>query len=296
MTQFDLLKKSELRIEGISLQSANLNEIASTVADVLELSEDEVLVTDLRRGVMTVDVLKQTVDPHGIIAKQGPLLERLSKLPGVTVSEKSIVSSEGMLGWIVLDADTVEGPLKRAESMVREISHRLSRRAIVFSTGHEVASGQIEDTNKPTIARRLEVEGYSVALGPVLEDDELVIAATLRQALEEHGYGLVITTGGIGAEDKDRTVEAVLALDPDAATPYICRYRQGEGRHHKDGVRIAVGQAFEALVVTLPGPNDEVRSSLDVLVDGLKSGLSKHALAEQVAANLRRGLREKMKH
>ena len=209
---------------------------------------------------------------------------------------KSIVSSEGMLGWIVLDADTAEGPLKRAESMVREISHRLSRRAIVFSTGHEVASGQIEDTNKPTIARRLEVEGYSVALGPVLEDDELVIAATLRQALEEHGYGLVITTGGIGAEDKDRTVEAVLALDPDAATPYICRYRQGEGRHHKDGVRIAVGQAFEALMVTLPGPNDEVRSSLDVLVDGLKSGLSKHALAEQVAANLRRGLREKMKH
>ena len=296
MTQFDLLKKSELRIEGISLQSANLNEIASTVADVLELSEDEVLVTDLRRGVMTVDVLKQTVYPHSIIAKQGPLLERLSKLPGVTVSEKSIVSSEGMLGWIVLDADTAEGPLKRAESMVREISHRLSRRAIVFSTGHEVASGQIEDTNKPTIARRLEVEGYSVALGPVLEDDELVIAATLRQALEEHGYGLVITTGGIGAEDKDRTVEAVLALDPDAATPYICRYRQGEGRHHKDGVRIAVGQAFEALVVTLPGPNDEVRSSLDVLVDGLKSGLSKHALAEQVAANLRRGLREKMKH
>jgi len=37
MTRFDLLKKSELRIEGISLQSANLNEIASTVADVLEL-------------------------------------------------------------------------------------------------------------------------------------------------------------------------------------------------------------------------------------------------------------------
>ncbi len=92
-----------------------------------------------------------------------------------------------------------------------------------------MAGGQIEDTNKPTIARRLEAEGYSVALGPTLKDDELLIAATMRQTFEDGGYSLIMTTGGIGAEDKDRTVEAVLALDPDAATPYICRYQQGAG-------------------------------------------------------------------
>jgi molybdopterin biosynthesis enzyme MoaB len=159
-----------------------------------------------------------------------------------------------------------------------------------------VASGQVEDTNRPAIARRLEAEGYSVALGPVLEDDELLIAARLRQAFQDDGYGLIITTGGIGAEEKDHTVEAVLALDPAAAAPYVCSYQKGTGRHHKDGVRIAVGRVFEALIVALPGPNDEVRSSLDVLAKGLKSGWDKDALAEQIAANLREGLREKMKH
>jgi len=85
-----------------------------------------------------------------------------------------------------------------------------------------------------------------------------------------------------------------LSLDPCAATPYICSFEKGTGRHAKDGVRIAVGRVAEALIVALPGPNDEVLSSMDVLVRGLGSHLDKHALAEEIAINLREKLREKM--
>jgi hypothetical protein len=52
----------------------------------------------------------------------------------------------------------------------------------------------------------------------------------------------------------------------------------------------------DALIVALPGPNDEVRMSMEVLVKGLESKPDKHALAEEIAANLRHKLREKMKH
>ena len=100
----------------------------------------------------------------------------------------------------------------------------------------------------------------------------------------------------MGAEAKDCTLEALLALDPGAVTPHICKYEKGTGRHAKDGVRIGVGRAFDSLIVALPGPNDEVRASLDVLVEGLRSNLDKHALAEEIARNLRALLREKMGH
>jgi len=63
-----------------------------------------------------------------------------------------------------------------------------------------------------------------------------------------------------------------------------------------DGVRIAVGEFSGALIVALPGPNEEVAKSLEVLVSGLGSSLDKRALAEAIAETLREMLREKMKH
>jgi len=295
VAEFDLLRKTELRVDGISLQNANLNDIAAVVAEILGVRGEGILVTDVQGDTITIDVLKESVDAYDILGKKDELLQRLSRLPGVGITDKTSICSQGMLGWVALDYGKAKPALKRSERITEEIRRRLSKRAVVFSTGFEVASGQIEDTNTPAIGQRLEAEGYSVTPGPTLRDDELLIAANLRQAVDD-GYGLIITTGGVGAEDKDHTIEAVLALDPEAATPYICKYKKGTGRHYKDGVRIAVGQAAQALVVALPGPNDEVKSSLDVLVNGLKSNLSASVLAEQIASNLKKALRQKAKH
>jgi hypothetical protein len=231
VAQFDLLRKTELRIEGISLQEANLNEIAATVADILKVDRKDVLVTDLQNNILTIDILKKSIDAYHLIAKKNEMLKRLSELPGVGITEKTSLCSGGMLGWIALDYGKARKALKRSERIAEEIRQRLSKRAIVFSTGFEVASGQIKDTNMPTITQRLESEGYSVTQGPTLSDDELMITAKLREAVYDDGYGLVITTGGIGAEDKDNTIEAILAVDSEAATPYICKYEVGTGRH-----------------------------------------------------------------
>ncbi len=49
--------------------------------------------------------------------------------------------------------------------------------------------------------------------------------------------------------------------------------------------------------MALPGPNDEVKASLPLLLNHLKSNTcNKQDLAESIAANLRQILREKMKH
>lgn len=295
MVEFDLLEKTELRIERISLHGANLNDVAVVVADVLGMAQEEVLVTDVQNNCMTIDLLRKTVDPYRVVGKKDMLFEKLSHLHGVEISEETSVCSQGMLGWIALDEAEAKMALKRSEKMVEEIRRKVAKRAIVFSTGEEVLGGQIEDTNKPVIIKRLEKEGYTVISGPILKDDAHYIAGQLRHIAETGGYGLIITTGGVGAEAKDHTIEALLALDPEAATPYICEFKPGTGRHVKKGVRIGVGQAFGALFVSLPGPNDEVRASLDIVANGLRSKQSKHSLAESLASNLRVKLREKMK-
>lgn len=292
----DLLEKTELWIERISLHNANLNDIASVVAETLGMEKSEVLVTDVQDEHVTVDILKQHVDAHPIVGKRDALLQSLSKLPGVNITEETSIHSNGMLGWIAFDRKEATEALGRSEKMVEEIRLNLSRRAIVFSTGHEVATGQIRDTNTPSISAMLEAEGYTVKRGPTLKDDRDLIAGNLRRAVYEDGYALILTTGGVGAEEKDHSVEAVLSLDPEAATPYICKFEVGTGRHTKDGVRIAVGQVDDSLIVALPGPNDEVRLSMEVLIQALDSPPDKHALAEEIAASLRHTLRNKMKH
>jgi molybdenum cofactor synthesis domain-containing protein len=293
MSEYDLLRKTELKIENIRLRNANLSSIAATAADVLGLEHPEVLVVDYRDGTLVLDIHNTCVDAFAIVGRQETLLKSIGALPGVKVSDKTSVSSDGMLGWIALDKDRTIEALRQGEKMAADILRNVANRVIVFSSGAEVENREIEDTNIPTITKYLTDEGFKVSRGEVLEDNRLSIAARIREAAETGGYGVIITTGGVGAEDKDQTVEAVREVDPYAATPYICHFEVGTGRHVKDGVRIAVGEYNGTLIISLPGPNDEVQASLIPMVRGLKAGTAKDDLAESIAENLRSILRGK---
>lgn len=290
---WNLLNKTELSIEEISLKDVNLNEISDVIAETLEMKGGAILVTDVQRKSITLDILRENVDGEKILGKKAEILKNLSRVSGVRISQDTTISSRGMLGWIAFSGDESKKAgeaLERSKKIADEIRRRISKRAIIFSTGSEVASGQIKDTNTPIIADKLESKGYVITKGPTLKDDLLLISGHLRRAID-NGYGLIITTGGVGAEQKDQTVEAVLSIDPEAATPYITQYQRGVGRHYKDGVRIVIGQVYGTLIVALPGPNNEVKSSLDVLVNGLKNNVNKYILAEEIANNLRKKLK-----
>ncbi|MCG6534220.1 MAG: molybdopterin-binding protein, partial [Syntrophales bacterium LBB04] len=189
------------------------------------------------------------------------------------------VHSEGILGLIdIEDKNAAKKILKRMERVGRQVSEEIRRRAIIFPSGFELQKHLIQDTNSPYILQRLTEAGYRVTIGNTLDDTSDAIASALRGAVNE-GFGLIITTGGVGAEDKDRTIEGLLELDPTAATPYIIRYEKGKGRHEKDGVKIGVGYLKPSFIIALPGPNQEVRAGMEVIIDGLKKGLGKEELA-----------------
>jgi molybdenum cofactor synthesis domain-containing protein len=291
--QYDLLDKSELRVTNIHLGGADLNALAGVAARVLGLEANEVLVTDYLDEVLTFDILRPTMYPHQLLGRSDELLDALRVTPGVTLSALSRVTSNGMLGWIAADAEDMTAAIAGAKRIADEMDARIAKRVAVFSTGAELVSGEVKDTNWLLISDRLGAAGFACEHLGALPDDTQLISGSIRRAASS-GFGVVITTGGVGAEAKDCTVEAVLALVPDAATRYTCHFTAGHGRHTKDGVRIAVGTHRGCRVISLPGPNDEVRVSLPHIEAGLANGAADEALASSIAETLRQVLRDRM--
>jgi len=270
-----------------------LERVAGVAAETFKIERSDLLVTDVLGDNLVIDILRRGLDPHALLGEKDALLRKLSRLPGIKITGKTSISSKGMLGWIALGPAEGAKVLKRSGKMSEEIRQRLKKTAVVFSTGAEVVDGQVMDTNAPAIRRRLNPEGFSVKFGATLKDDEVLIAAHLRQAADD-GFGLIVITGGVGAEEKDRTIEAVLMVDPEAATSHVVKYQLGVGRHkHKDSVRVAIGYISRTLIAALPGPNEEVQLAMDALVRGIQADLSKEDLAESIASGLRERLKAK---
>jgi molybdenum cofactor synthesis domain-containing protein len=284
--EYRLLEKTELWISPLRLTGADLEACALAAARVLDLSPEEIMVTDAIGDRLTLDILVPTIRPDQIVGRKEALLKALEGVPGVQIARETEVHSDGILGLISLDDETGEKVVRRSRAMGEQISEHIRRRAMVFATGQEVLAGQIRDTNTPFLIEALDAEGYEATRGPVLDDRAQTIARAFRQAAED-GYGLLISTGGIGAEGKDQTLEALTKLDRHASMPYILKFQKGEGRHHKDGVRIGVGILEQTLIICLPGPHDEVRLVWPVLKEGMQERWDKETLAEGLANALR---------
>lgn len=284
----NLLEKTELWINHITLNQVNLTDLSHVVAGVLGLKPENVLVVDVRPDHITLDILEMDIPPENLIGKETLLLEVLSEMEGVTLRPESFIHSNGILGLICLDGEDPQTMVSRIDEMTDEITQKIAKRAIVFPTGFEVKQGLIEDTNTPFLKAKLEAAGYTVAVGPIMEDDINDMCAKLEDALSR-AYGLIITTGGVGAEDKDKTVESMVKIAPDTATPYIVKFKQGTGRHVKDGVKAAVGRVGPSMMVALPGPNDEVQIGIESVLHSIEAGKQ----TGEIAADLARVLAEK---
>lgn len=293
--EYDLLRKSELRVSAVHLAGADLADVAAAVASVLELRRDEVVVTDYLDDVLTFDVLRPTLYSHQLLGRRDALLDALRAQRGVSLGQDATVTANGMLGWIAGERADVEPALRAARRAAADIESRIGRRVGVFSTGAELVGGEVKDTNRQILEKALTASGFEFTFLAALPDDQDLIAGSIRRAVDD-GYGVVISTGGVGAEAKDCTVEAVLALCPTAATAYTCRFEQGHGRHVKDGVRIAVATLRGSRIVCLPGPTHEVRECLRPLLTGLNSAHSDSELAQALAETLRATLHERMGH
>ncbi len=283
----NLLQKTELWINNIKLNNVNLNHLGKVVSDILKIDNQKVLVVDVRQNHLTLDILEENINQENIIGKEVEIIKALRNIEGVVVSDDTYIHSNGILGTICLKEDDYTDILNNINEMSNEIQNNISKRAIIFPTGFEVKNKQIEDTNSPFIKEELEKVGYKVLIGQVIEDDIDIATYKLSDAISQ-GYGLIITTGGVGAEDKDFSIEALLNVDGQAAIEYVVKFTKGTGRHVKDGVRIGVGSIGISKIIALPGPNDEVKIVLPTIIENLMNNSSKEILANRIANILSR--------
>ncbi|MGE0385603.1 MAG: molybdopterin-binding protein [Gammaproteobacteria bacterium] len=286
MTDVQLLDKTEIWVRGLALADADLPALARAAAAALSIPADKMFVTDVRGDVVVFDVLVPQVRLEDVGGRKRALLDALGAVPGVTVAQDASVHSEGVLGVIGLPAEEVPGVIAATARIEAGLREYTARRVAVVTTGGELASGQVRDTNIAAVSEILGAAGFEVQPGGMVPDDVRAIAGRVAR-LAQDGFGIVITTGGVGAEDKDCTIEAMELLDPDLATAVLARYTRGHGRHVKDSVRIAIARIGWSIAVALPGPTHEVRLALPVLVEGLTAGAAPAELVESIAVPLR---------
>jgi len=116
--EWNVLEKTELRIERVGLDGADLSVVEATVADELGIPHDEVIVIDARDDLLALDILRRTIDPYVLVGRREALLNALGQIAGVHVTEETDVCSEGMLGWITADATEATAALHRSREMV----------------------------------------------------------------------------------------------------------------------------------------------------------------------------------
>lgn len=286
MTGLDLLSKTELWVEDIVLSDVDLTQLAICAGEVLDLGAQDIFVTDVRDARVVFDIVSPSVSLDAIAGKEAELLAALAAFSGVRLGNRASVHSHGVLGVIGAPADQAADIVAHAARLEANLQAYVARSVVVLSTGGEVVRGEIEDTNHAAVQSVLGGRGYHVDHAGVVDDDEALIAARIGHLLGE-GYGLLITTGGVGAEDKDKTIEAMQRLAPDLSTAILAQYAVGHGRHVKPHVRVACGRMGETLLVALPGPTREVLAALPALADALAQGKPPHAIAEAIAAPIR---------
>jgi molybdenum cofactor synthesis domain-containing protein len=288
--EVELLDKTEVWVRGVTLHQADLRALAASAAWVLGLDPKSVFVTDARDDHVVFDVLKPRMDLASIVGRQPELLAELSQVPGVTLSNEASVHSRGVMGMIGTPTDEVDETLLRATEIDKRLRSYVTTRVAVVSTGPEVVGGNIEDTNLAAASAIMGRAGLEVTAAGAVVDDENAIAGRVLRLVSE-GFGVIITTGGVGAEDKDRTIEALQSCDPHLATAVLATYAVGHGRHVKPHVRIGVGQVQWSRLIALPGPTHEVQTALPIVVEGLQQGWDNSRLVHTMADALRGCLR-----
>jgi molybdenum cofactor synthesis domain-containing protein len=281
-----LLSKTTFWVDGVDLNDADLRLLACRVGDALGLQDHEIAVVDVRVGTIAFDVLRETVRPEWIIAKEDEVIEALRSTEGVAVRVDACVHSDGVLGLISLPKSAASSVLEDAQRVGQEVRAKLVCRAVVFASGEELLAGAVRDLNSGPIIEALEADGFEAVYGGILRDDVNAAASAVEAAIGR-GYGLVVTTGGVGAEDKDHAREVIARFDPSACAAPVLAFEVDNRRHHRDGVYIIVGECGAVRMVALPGPTVEARLACGRMIEGLGRGMDKRELAEHVADGLR---------
>ncbi len=148
--------------------------------------------------------------------------------------------------------------------------------AAVITLSDRCAAGITEDKSGPTVAQRLQEEGYTVMEQLLLPDDRAKLEKELIRLCDQRQVDLILTTGGTGLAPRDVTPEATLAVaernvpgiaEAIRAASLTITPRAMLGR----GVSVVRGKT---LIVNLPGSVKACKESMEVFLNQMPHAIS----------------------
>lgn len=147
--------------------------------------------------------------------------------------------------------------------------------AAVITLSDKGASGEREDISGPKIVSMLEEAGYHVKETLLLADEQNVLERQLKRLADQRQLSLILTTGGTGFSERDRTPEATIAVCDRMANGIADAIRNYSMTITKRAMfsRAVSGLRGKTLIVNLPGSPKAVEEALDFLLPQLPHGL-----------------------
>jgi len=127
--------------------------------------------------------------------------------------------------------------------------------------------GERADESGPALRRKLEAWGWQASETAVVPDEPAEIEAALRRWADGGTVDVILTTGGTGFGERDRTPEATIAVC-DRMAPGLAEAMRAAGARrtpHAILSRAAAGIRGRVLIVNLPGSPRAAVESLEIL-------------------------------
>ena len=182
-----------------------------------------------------------------------------------------IMPREGVF-TVVIEGGTVrEGD----DVMVIEADKNRAYTAVWITLSDKGYAGEREDKSGPVIDRMLREAGYEVVENILLPDDQRMLEAQLIRLADQRQVDLILTTGGTGFAERDRTPEATINVC-DRMAPGIAEAMRAFSMTITPRAmlsRAASGIRKKSLIVNLPGSPKAVEESLGFILPALDHGL-----------------------
>ncbi len=147
--------------------------------------------------------------------------------------------------------------------------------AAVLTLSDKGARGEREDKSGPTIVKMLEEAGYEIIESNILPDEQKLLENELIRLADQRQVNLILTTGGTGFSERDRTPEATMTVATRLAPGIAEAIRAGSMKITKRAMLSRETSVIrnKTLIVNLPGSPKAVAESLELVIDQLDHGI-----------------------
>jgi molybdopterin adenylyltransferase len=149
-------------------------------------------------------------------------------------------------------------------------------KAVVITVSDKGSRGERIDTSGPALAAILRKD-YDVGNVVIVPDEMDLIAAAMKQEIDENSVDLVVTTGGTGVSKRDVTPEATRMII-DRELPGFAEIMRSESYKitpHGIISRGICGIRNESIIINLPGSEKAATENLGFVLRAIPHALSK---------------------